>query len=59
MGSAAGAGPGRIDGDGPPHGGGDDDDADPVAATELAEYNAYLAKLNSEVRRHGKWHGLR
>jgi hypothetical protein len=38
---------------------GEDDDADPVAATELAEYNAYLAKLNSEVRRHGKWHGLR
>lgn len=26
---------------------------------ELAEYNAYLAKLNREVRGHGKWHGLR
>jgi DNA-binding transcriptional regulator of glucitol operon len=26
---------------------------------ELAEYNAYLARLTSEVRGHGKWHGLR
>jgi hypothetical protein len=26
---------------------------------ELAEYNAYLAKLNAEVKRHGRWHGLR
>jgi hypothetical protein len=26
---------------------------------ELAEYNAYLAMLNKEVKRHGKWHGLR
>jgi hypothetical protein len=26
---------------------------------ELAEYNAYLAKLSSEVKRHGRWHGLR
>lgn len=26
---------------------------------ELDEYNAYLARLNSEVKRHGKWHGLR
>src|SRR5215468_5492438 len=24
---------------------------------ELAEYNAYLAKLSSEVKRHGRWHG--
>ncbi len=27
--------------------------------TELDEYNAYLARLNAEVKRHGKWHGLR
>ncbi|HWF79862.1 MAG TPA: hypothetical protein VN695_04700 [Streptosporangiaceae bacterium] len=27
--------------------------------TELAEYNAYLAVLNKEVKGHGKWHGLR
>jgi len=27
--------------------------------TELAEYNAYLAKLNKEVKGHGRWHGLR
>ncbi len=26
---------------------------------ELAAYNAYLARLHSEVRGHGKWHGLR
>jgi hypothetical protein len=34
---------------------GDDDEPDP----ELDEYNAYLALLNQEVKRHGKWHGLR
>lgn len=26
---------------------------------ELHAYNAYLARLNSEVKGHGKWHGLR
>jgi hypothetical protein len=26
---------------------------------ELAEYNAYLAKLSGEVKGHGRWHGLR
>jgi hypothetical protein len=26
---------------------------------ELAAYNAYLAKLNEEVKGHGRWHGLR
>jgi hypothetical protein len=26
---------------------------------ELAAYNAYLAKLNAEVKGHGRWHGLR
>ena len=26
---------------------------------ELSAYNAYLARLNSEVKRHGRWHGLR
>jgi hypothetical protein len=26
---------------------------------ELSAYNAYLARLNAEVKRHGKWHGLR
>jgi len=29
------------------------------ADRELAEYNAYLAKLNSQVKGHGRWHGLR
>ncbi|SRR5712691_2309057 len=33
------------------------DDGEPD--TELAEYNAYLAMLSNEVKRHGKWHGLR
>jgi hypothetical protein len=32
-----------------------EDDDDP----ELSAYNAYLARLNSEVKRHGKWHGWR
>jgi hypothetical protein len=32
-----------------------DDDEDP----ELAAYNAYLARLNAEVKRHGRWHGWR
>jgi hypothetical protein len=26
---------------------------------ELAEYNAYLARLTSEARGHGRWHGFR
>ncbi len=26
---------------------------------ELAEYNAYLARLSGEVKGHGRWHGLR
>ena len=26
---------------------------------ELSAYNAYLARLNSEVKSHGRWHGLR
>lgn len=32
---------------------GEDDDP------ELSAYNAYLARLNAEVKRHGRWHGLR
>ena len=34
------------------------DRAEP-ADLELDEYNAYLARLSSEVKGHGKWHGLR
>ncbi len=37
---------------------GEDEAAQPVD-TELAEYNAYLARLNKEVKSHGRWHGLR
>jgi hypothetical protein len=32
-----------------------DDEEDP----ELAAYNAYLARLNQQVKGHGRWHGLR
>jgi hypothetical protein len=41
--------------------GGSETDADSTGPqdAELAEYNAYLAKLHSEVKRHGRWHGLR
>ena len=31
----------------------DDEDA------ELSAYNAYLARLNAEVKHHGRWHGWR
>src|SRR6266851_1228528 len=30
--------------------------ADEPADRELAEYNAYLAKLSSQVKGHGRWH---
>src|SRR6266851_2596775 len=33
--------------------------ADEPADQELAEYNAYLAKLSRQVKGHGRWHGLR
>ena len=33
-----------------------DDDADDA---ELAAYNAYMTRLNTEVKGHGKWHGIR
>jgi hypothetical protein len=36
--------------------------AEPVVTEEdeeLAAYNAYLARLQRQVRGHGKWHGLR
>jgi hypothetical protein len=37
----------------------DEADQDSEEDPELAAYNAYLARLNTEVRRHGRWHGLR
>jgi hypothetical protein len=37
-------------------GGGEEQDAEDP---ELAEYNAYLARLNQQVKGHGRWHGLR
>ena len=36
-------------------GGSSDEDGD----EELSAYNAYLARLNAEVKDHGRWHGLR
>jgi hypothetical protein len=38
-----------------PGGAPDDEDED----EELSAYNAYLARLNAEVKDHGRWHGLR
>lgn len=35
------------------------DDADDADDAELAQYNAYLARLNDQVKGHGKWHGFR
>jgi hypothetical protein len=34
-------------------------DGDEDEDEELSAYNAYLARLNAEVRDHGRWHGLR
>lgn len=34
---------------------GEEDEDDP----ELVAYNAYLARLNQQVKGHGRWHGLR
>ncbi len=33
--------------------------ADDADDPELAAYNAYLARLNEQVKGHGRWHGLR
>jgi hypothetical protein len=41
------------------HGAGAAEDEDEDEDEELAEYNAYLARLTTQVRGHGKWHGLR
>jgi len=54
-GAAQGQADPRSDGPGPA---GDSGDGGP-ADVELAEYNAYLAKLGDQVKGHGKWHGLR
>lgn len=53
------AGDGVADIGGGPDPGPDDDADGGEVDVELAEYNAYLAMLNKEVKRHGKWHGLR
>jgi len=38
---------------------GPDGSADEADDPELAAYNAYLARLNEQVKGHGRWHGLR
>jgi DNA-binding transcriptional regulator of glucitol operon len=51
----AGVAPGNV-------GGAEAGASEPVMSAEdeeLAAYNAYLARLQREVRGHGKWHGLR
>jgi hypothetical protein len=48
-GTGPGARPGRQDGAG----------AEEADDPELADYNAYLARLNEQVKGHGRWHGLR
>jgi hypothetical protein len=52
-GASAGTGPdtrpGRQDGAG----------AEEADDPELAAYNVYLARLNEQVKGHGRWHGLR
>ena len=57
LGAGSGAVPGRIAGRGANGARGrDDEEADDP---ELAAYNAYLARLNQQVKGHGRWHGLR
>ena len=34
-------------------------DAEDEPDPELVAYNAYLARLNAQVKGHGRWHGLR
>ena len=51
-GAAAGPGSGGRNGQGGRAG---EEAEDP----ELAAYNAYLARLNQQVKGHGRWHGLR
>jgi hypothetical protein len=51
--ASVGAGPG------PGSGGRDGRAGEEADDPELAAYNAYLARLNQQVKGHGKWHGLR
>jgi hypothetical protein len=55
--AGSGAAPGRVAvGAAGGAGGQEGDEADDP---ELADYNAYLARLNQQVQGHGRWHGLR
>ena len=49
----AGVGPGQVSSVQAGAGAPEEEDA------ELSAYNAYLARLNAEVKDHGRWHGLR
>ncbi len=50
--------PGQAPGAAAAAAGGGEPAAEPEDA-ELADYNAYLARLTSEARGHGRWHGFR
>ena len=50
----AGVGAGSASGPGSPG-----QDGQEIDDPELAAYNAYLARLNQQVKGHGRWHGLR
>jgi hypothetical protein len=54
--ASAGAGPGPGSGG---RAGPDSRPGEDAEDPELAAYNAYLARLNQQVKGHGKWHGLR
>jgi hypothetical protein len=43
----------------PGPGGGDSGAGSEADDPELVAYNAYLARLNQQVKGHGRWHGLR
>jgi hypothetical protein len=51
------AGAGSASGPGSP--GQDGQAGEEADDPELAAYNAYLARLNQQVKGHGRWHGLR
>ena len=55
--ASAGVGAGRIAG-AAANGAGDQQDEE-ADDPELAAYNAYLARLNQQIKGHGRWHGLR
>jgi len=58
-GEAEGIGLPASAGAGPVSGGQDSQAGEGAEDPELAAYNAYLARLDEQVKGHGRWHGLR